>query len=289
METNEKIIFLEADKRVSLNSSELDNLSLQNDETTNVHYSYEYDLENNLVYMTITFTELDEIVETETLVGIPFCENGEIDVMFNIDGEMVLMSEMINLSSINQCGLFSKILTAVVAVVVVAVVVSVVVATAGAGLAVVVAAGAIAGAVTGGVAGGVISYLETGVVEPWAILTGVVAGAAIGALVGYGVGTIMGVNNVAVTAKFGQGSFSTAQESINYHFAKHGANVGAKTASEYITKAKDFAQYIVENNIKSIRVVEGATQGVMRYEANGFFIHMAMNAKEIIIVTFGLI
>jgi hypothetical protein len=292
----EKSVVLNANKRIALDASELDQLSAANESenTTNVLYSYDYDLENGIVYMTATLTEMDNIVAIETLQGKVFTDiNGNIDVMFNIDGEIVLMSEMANLGNLDNCGWFkslvSKVVVAVVVVVVVAAVAAVVVATAGAGMAAVVAAGAIAGAVTGGVAGGVISYLETGVVEPWAILTGVVAGAAIGALVGYGVGTIMGVGNVSVTAKFGQGSFETAQKSIEYHFSKHGASVGAKTTTEYLTKAKDFAQTIIKNNIKSVRAVEGATQGVMRYELNGYFIHMAMNAKEIIIVTFGLI
>lgn len=186
--------------------SELDNLSENTDLselTTNVHYSYEYDIEKNLIYMTVIFTELEEVVSNDTLIGKAFFdENGNLDAYFKIDGELYLMSQMAGLSVMQDCGwfksLFKKVAVAVVAVVVVSAVAAVIIATAGAEMAAV-AAGAIAGAITGGVAGGVISYTEY---LDWRwIVGGVVIGGALGAVTGWGVGTAMGVGATGSTSQ----------------------------------------------------------------------------------------
>jgi hypothetical protein len=243
MQKDETSISLEADKRISLDLSELDNLSLGNkDETTNVHYSYEYDLENNIVYMTLTFIKYNETIEIDTLVGFPFYENGVVDVVFSIDGEIILMSEMTNLSVINQCGLFSKIFKAVVAVVVSAIVATVV-ATAGAGLAVVVTAGAVAGAVTGAVAGGCISISEYGKLDWKWVVGGLVIGAALGAVVGYGVGVALGAPTASSeTQKLinatKNGTIKRSDTVNGYYISGERPYVNSNLLAEEIMKAK---------------------------------------------------
>jgi len=276
--------------------SELDNLSesdIDQLEDTSVRYNFSYDSETNIVTLSAEMkNELGEI-EVDNLTGIAFFnEFGEIDAIMEVEGEFILLSEMQDRGLIQNCGwfsrLFKKVVVAVVAVVVVSAAVAAVVATAGAGLGAVIAAGAVAGGVTGAVAGGVISYQETGVVQPWAILAGAAGGAVIGAITGWAVGSIMGVGS-KLSCEFAKGSFNSVDDCLNYHFNKHGAEVGARTVKEYSKMASEMAQNVIKNNIPSVRAVAGATPNVFRYELGGKYIHMALNKTQAIIVSFGLI
>ena len=53
--------------------------------------------------------------------------------------------------------------------------------------------------------------------------------------------------------------------------------------------AAQTAQKVIDGGLKPIRMVNGATANVFRYEIGGYYIHMATSAKEVIIVSFGLI
>lgn len=81
------------------------------------------------------------------------------------------------------------------------------------------------------------------------------------------------------TGKWHKGSYSSAEESLNKHFAKHGAEVGAKDVDQYLRKVESFAQ-----NLKGAREVKisGATEGVYRYYKNGKYIDIIKSTKEII-------
>lgn len=107
------------------------------------------------------------------------------------------------------------------------------VATCGAGLGACIDAGAVAGGITGDVAGGIISYQETGEVQVWAVFGGVIGGAILGGLTGWAVGIIMGAGS-QMTCGFAKGSFNTVDDCINYHFNKHGAEVGARSVIIFI-------------------------------------------------------
>ena len=219
-------------------------------------------------------------------------DRNQIDAVLNIDGDSVLLSELQDAGLIENCGwfkkLWKKVVVAVVATVVVAAAVTAIVATAGAGLGACIAAGAVAGGVTGGIAGGVISYQETGEVEVWAVVGGIIGGAALGGLTGWAVGAIMGAGT-KMTCGFAKGSFDSVDDCLNYHFNKHGAEVGAKNISEYVKLAEQTAHKVVKNGLPAIRQVSGATANVFRYEVGNYYIHMAKSAKEIIIVSFGLL
>jgi hypothetical protein len=71
----------------------------------------------------MTLIDFDEsIIETETFVGAAFYDdNGQLDAVFNIDGEALLMSEMADAGMIDACGWFSKLIKKVVKVVAVVV------------------------------------------------------------------------------------------------------------------------------------------------------------------------
>lgn len=297
LETVDNITTFEGVKTFnSADFEELDNLSedvINLQEKTSVKYYFSFDAETGIVTLSAETIDGNGFIEIDEIQGLAFYdEYGNIDAILDVDGESVLLSEMQNSGLIANCGwfkrLWKKIAVAVVAVVAVAAVAAVVVATCGAGLGACIAAGAVAGGITGGVAGGIISYQETGEVQIWAVVGGLIGGAIIGGLTGWAVGSIMGAGT-QMKVGFNKGSFKTSEECLKYHFNKHGAEVGAKTIKEYSKMAAQTAQQVVKNGIPAIRQVAGATANVYRYEVGNYYIHMAMSSKEIIIVSFGLI
>ncbi|MBQ7467080.1 MAG: hypothetical protein IJS74_03315 [Clostridia bacterium] len=290
LETDGSLTTFEGVKTFSL--SDLIDIDLVSDanieeDEIKIKYHYSYDYETGVVTLSAT-SDQNEGETIDEIVGLAFWnDNLEMDAVFEIDGEMVLLSELQDYGMIENCGLFSRIFKAVVKVVAVAAVAAVVVASCGAGMAAVVAAGAIAGGVTGAIAGGVISKEETGSVQIWAVVGGLIGGAILGGLTGWAVGSIMGVGSSKMSVGFSKGSFKTSKECLEYHFKKHGAEVGAKSLAQYEKLAAETAQKVVQNGIKATRAVSGATPNVFRYEIGKFYIHMAKTAKEIIIVSFG--
>lgn len=297
LETEGSLTIFEGVKPISIDDlSALDNLSESDLETCNdisVKYNFSYDAKTGMVTLSATTISGDSVIEVDEIQGVAFYnEYGAIDALLEVDGECVLLSEMQDAGMIANCGwfsrLFKKIVVAVVAVVVVSAVVAAVVATCGAGLGACIAAGAIAGGITGGVAGGIISYQETGEVQVWAVFGGIIGGAVLGGLTGWAVGTIMGAGS-QMTCGFAKGSFNSVDDCLSYHFKKHGAEVGAKSVSEYVKLAEQTANTVIKKGIPAIREVAGATANVFRYEVGNYYIHMAKTAKEIIIVSFGLL
>lgn len=297
LETDGSLTTFEGVKPISIDDlSAIDNLSESDLETCSdisVKYNFSYDAETGIVTLSATTISGEAIIEVDEIQGVAFYnEYGAIDALLEVDGDYVLLSEMQDYGMIANCGWFKKLIkkvvVAAVVVVAVAAVATVVVASCGAGLGACIAAGAIAGGITGGVAGGVISYQETGEVQVWAVFGGIIGGAALGGLTGWAVGTIMGAGS-QMTCGFAKGSFNTVDDCVNYHFNKHGAEVGAKTVSEYVKLAEQTANTVVKNGIPAIRQVTGATANVFRYEVGNYYIHMAKSAKEIIIVSFGLL
>ena len=78
-----------------------------------------------------------------------------------------------------------------------------------------------------------------------------------------------------------EGSYDSPSESFQEHFARHGAEVGAKDVAQYLRKASAFAQ-----NLKGAQKfpTEGATEGVIRYIKKGQYIDLAPDGR---IVSFG--
>jgi hypothetical protein len=83
------------------------------------------------------------------------------------------------------------------------------------------------------------------------------------------------------TGKWNQGSFKSPEESLVKHFEKHGAEVGAKDAAQYLRKAEAFTQ-----NLRGAErsPVEGFVEGVVRYAKNGRYVDLAPDGT---IVSFG--
>jgi hypothetical protein len=78
-----------------------------------------------------------------------------------------------------------------------------------------------------------------------------------------------------------EGSYGSPLESLHDHFARHGAEVGASDAAEYLRKAEAFAQ-----NLRGAQrfPIEGFTEGVVRYVKSGRYIDLAPDGR---IVSFG--
>ena len=85
----------------------------------------------------------------------------------------------------------------------------------------------------------------------------------------------------ANSSEWNKGSFDSSQESLDYHFNKHGEEVGAKNTEQYLRKAEEFAKNAKKGSTKSR--VRG-DEGVIRYKKNGKYIDIAPDGS---IVLFG--
>ena len=88
--------------------------------------------------------------------------------------------------------------------------------------------------------------------------------------------------STVTTGRWGAGSFDNAADSLGSHFAKHGAEVGAADAAQYLRKAEEFSRSL--RGARSFPV-EGATEGVTRYVKNGRYIDLAPDGS---IISFGV-
>ena len=84
------------------------------------------------------------------------------------------------------------------------------------------------------------------------------------------------------SSSWNKGSFDSSQESLEYHFKKHGNEVGAKDIEQYTRKAEEFAKNAKKGSTKSS--VRGEVEGVIRYKKNGKYIDIASDGS---IVSFG--
>ena len=89
---------------------EIDNMSLANNKNLgSISYTINYDEIENIFIMKITTIDLVENEIVEEVVGVPFIdENGNIDAVFNDEGELILLSELRE-EGIENCGFFSRI------------------------------------------------------------------------------------------------------------------------------------------------------------------------------------
>lgn len=257
-------------------------------ETITVRYEATYFDEDNSVSLTAIIVNTNGEEIKDTVYGVAFIdENGNPDAIMNFDGDYILLSELNNLSIIENCGWFKKLVSAAIATVVVTAVVATVLATGGASLGAVVGVCALVGAGVGGTTSAIVGAID-GEVSFGQICAnfgaGLLVGGATGALTGFVVGKIA-CYNVA----FSQGSFSSVDDCLTYHFGKHGASVGASNASQYLKLAMDTARTVIKQGITPVRAVSGVTANVMRYQVGNYYIHMAIEGTKIMIVSFGML
>lgn len=86
--------------------------------------------------------------------------------------------------------------------------------------------------------------------------------------------------NQLTTGKWNKGSFDTLNDSLKWHYNKHGAEVGANSMEQYLRKAEDFSR-----NLRGAQRynIDGEVGGVTRYVKNGKYIdvqiHMIFKIK----------
>lgn len=299
LEIKDSVVTFEGNQTISLEDlCDLDEVSkdeLEPQENLVIKYKYGYNNETNEVTLKVVSVSGEEEIIIDTIYGEAFINDaGEIDAYLEVEDEIILLSELQEAGMIENCGWFSKMIKkAICRTVTVAAVVTIVAATCGAGLGATIAIGAAVGVVTGGVTGGVESYKATGKVQVGAVFAGIGVGAAVGvatgALVGGAKKAITKVANVKkMKCSFSKGSFSSSSESLNYHFKKHGAKVGAKSAKQYMNKAYEIGKKVVEQGISPTKQVTGATPNVFRYNIDQYYIDMIVDGINIIVVSFGL-
>lgn len=122
LETQGNITTFEGSKTFSLlDFYEYDFVSeLNAEQNTEIKIKYRYDYDSEAKVITLTATVYDENGNptVDTMVGVPFVdENGNLDCVFDCDGEYILLSELQDAGMIENCGwfknLFKKVSTAV--------------------------------------------------------------------------------------------------------------------------------------------------------------------------------
>jgi hypothetical protein len=126
---------------------EIDLVSLTGQESgPTIHYEFTYLADDNLFILSAIAESVENGEIIDNLIGVPFLtESGEIDICFNADGTIILLSELQSSGLLNNCGWLSSVLKTVVkvaavvaiaaAVAVVVIVAAPVVVTAGAAIA----------------------------------------------------------------------------------------------------------------------------------------------------------
>ena len=88
-------------------------------------------------------------------------------------------------------------------------------------------------------------------------------------------------SEVSNTRKWNKGSFDNPADSLEWHYKKHGKEVGANNIDQYLRKAEEFVK-----NLRGAQKykVDGVVEGVIRYIKNGKYIDLAPDGT---IVSFG--
>ena len=74
-----------------------------------IKYHYQYDAELKVITLTATLIDEEGNSIIDTMSGVPFVdENGDLDCVFDCDGEYVLLSELRDAGMIENCGWFKN-------------------------------------------------------------------------------------------------------------------------------------------------------------------------------------
>ena len=262
-------------------------------------YSCVYDYDNGIISLSVTLADDNETSIIDTIYGIILMdENSNFDVAFDVDGDVLLLSELQDAGLIENCGFWSKLkkvwnTTAgkigTIATVATCAVVGVVCAVVPGGQLVTaacigVAVGAIGGAVTAGVA----TYISDGKIDWNAVFAYSLAGTVVGgatSAVSYGIAA--GIKN-AITASqkvesAGKKTFSSPEKLIE-HFDKHASEFGdiCPTVGDYL----DGANYVIENG----QYIPEMNGYIRFFGANGQanYAFVGLSSDSSFITTFGI-
>ena len=112
IETNDNVTTLEAQKLITRedfdNINNLSEVSVGNDNF--IDFDIVYDADTNIISITASMDNELGYLEAETIYGVAFTNSdGNIDAALDCDGEMILLSDLGSVSSIEECKWFKKI------------------------------------------------------------------------------------------------------------------------------------------------------------------------------------
>lgn len=85
-------------------------LGIENDKLS-IEYSFDYDVNENLFYLNVVAKNTEDGNILDRIVGVPFQnDDGEIDIVFDVEGDFICLSELTENKLLENCGWFSRIL-----------------------------------------------------------------------------------------------------------------------------------------------------------------------------------
>lgn len=262
--SNDKVDFAGYD---AIKLSELYELDLISDETIDnkvlTKYSCSYDYENGIVSLSVSLIDGEEVSIIDTIYGVIIIdEDLNYDVIFDCDGETLLLSEMEEAGMIDNCGFWSKLkkiwnttagkIGTIVTVAACAVVGTVCAVVPGGQLVTAVCIGAAVGAIGGAITAGIATYLEDGYIDWEAIACYATAGAVVGAVtsgISYGVSCmvkhITSGNTIKYGDKFGKLGEYTKNPKISINWSQTTNHATSRMAE------RGLSQNTVSNIVKN--------------------------------------
>lgn len=160
-------------------------------DNTTTKYTCIYDYENGIVSLSVSLVSNEEISIIDTMYGVIIMDEEEnFDVVFDCEGETLLLSELEESGVLENCGFWSKLkkvwnstagkIGTIVTVATCAVVGVVCAVVPGGQLVTAALIGVAVGAIGGAITAGVATYIEEGVVDWEAVLCYTGAGAVVG-------------------------------------------------------------------------------------------------------------
>lgn len=84
---------------ICLTNNQKDNLSIE--------YSFDYEIDENLFYLNVEALNTPNGKILDRIVGVPFeNEKGQIDIVFDLEGDYVYLSELTENQLLENCGWF---------------------------------------------------------------------------------------------------------------------------------------------------------------------------------------
>lgn len=216
--SNDKVDFIGYDTIDLSDLHEIDLISNNMlDKLVLTKYSCTYDYENGIVSLSVSMIDEEEVSIIDTIYGVIIMdEDLNYDVIFDCDGEILLLSELKENGTIDNCGFWSKLkkvwnttagkIGTIVTVAACAVVGTVCAVVPGGQLVTAVCVGAAVGAIGGAITAGIATYLEDGYIDWEAIACYATAGAVVGAVtseISYGVSCMVKHITSGNTIKYG--------------------------------------------------------------------------------------
>lgn len=283
--------------------SELEELDLISSDdisdNTTTKYTCMYDYENGIVSLSVSLVSNEEISIIDTMYGVIIMDEEEnFDVVFDCEGETLLLSELEESGVLENCGFWSKLkkvwnstagkIGTIVTVATCAVVGVVCAVVPGGQLVTAALIGAAVGAIGGATTAMVSTYIQDGKIDWEAVFCYTGAGAVAGVAVSsafYGI--TAGIKNAITASKkavdAGGKTFRTP-EKLTEHFEKHAKEFDnlCPTVGDYL----DGANYVIENG----QYVSELNGYIRFFGANGKanYAFVGMTSDGSAITTFGI-